>query len=174
MKRKWALGLTLAATTVLSACGQTIEEQASAGMLAAETTFEAAANETNRTFGQLALYMPKDFTIEQGIDEANYTLVNNDDMYILFVNMNEAKDSQLSYDLLKEDASKEIIEEDTFETDGKFGFSAIVKASDETSELVVSIGGVKLSTISKNKNLDKKLIEMMRIVQSVRVVEQAK
>lgn len=174
MRRKWALSLTLAATMVLSACGQTLEEQASAGMRAAETTFEAVANETNTTFGQLELYMPKDFTIEQGIDEANYTVVNKDNMYILFVNTNEATDSQLFYDILKEDTSKEIIEENTFEADGKFGFSAITKASDETSELVVSIGGVKLSTVSKNKNLDEKLIEMMQIVQSVRVVEQAK
>ncbi|MER1986960.1 MAG: hypothetical protein ABS948_13820 [Solibacillus sp.] len=174
MRRKWALGLTLAVTMVLGACGQTIEEQATAGMSAAETTFEAQANDANTTFGQIKLYMPNGFTIEQGIDQANYTLINKENMYILFVNVHEPTDSQLLYDILKEDASKEIIGEDTFETDGVFGFSAITKASDETSELIVSVGGVKLTTISKNKNLDNKLAEMMQIVQSVRIVEQAK
>lgn len=174
MKRKWVLGLALATMTVLSACGQTIEEQAAAGIIAAETTFEAASNETNTAFGQIELYMPKGFTIEQGIDEANYTLINKEDTYILFVNVHETTDSQLLYDILKEDASKEMIKADTFETDGLFGFSAITKATEESSELIVSIGGVKLTTISKNKSLDEKLAEMMQIVQSVRIVEQEK
>lgn len=174
MKRKWILGLTLSTAIILSACGQTVEEQASAGMVAAEATFEAAVNETNTTFSQIELYIPNGFAIEQGIDEANYTLINKNETYILFVNEQETADSQLLYGILKEDASKEIISEDTFETDGIFGFSAVMKASDETSELIVSIGGVKLTTISKNKNLDEKLGQMMQIVQSVSVVEQEK
>lgn len=174
MKRRWVLGLTLATALVLSACGKTVEEQADAGMMAAETTFEAAVNETNTTLGQIELYMPKGYTIEKGIDEANYTVMNKEDMYILFVNIHETTDSQLLYDILKEDTSKEMIKAETFETEGVFGFSAITKATEETSELIVSIGGVKLTTISPNKNLDDKLAEMMQIVQSVRVVEQEK
>lgn len=174
MKRKWALGLALAATMMLSACGQTVEEQATAGIIAAEATFEGQVTETNAKVGQIELYMPNDFTIEKGIDEANYTVFYEEDTYILFVNIHETTDSKLLYEILQEDTTKEIIDEDTFETDGIFGFSMITKASENTSELTVSIGGVKLSTISENKNLDSKLAEMMQIVQSVRVVEQEK
>lgn len=174
MNRKWIVSLIGAATIVLAGCNQTIEEQASAGMLAVETTFEAQSNIANKLIGQIELYMPKGFTIEQGIDASNYTVKNGEAMYILFVNENETSDSQLLHGILLEDKSKKIIEEKTFETDGLFGFSAITEVDEETSELIVSIGGTKLTTISSNKHVDEKLAGMMQIVQSVNVVEQEK
>lgn len=174
MNRKWALGMVMVAVLALVGCNQTVEEQASAGMLAAETTFEKEASKVNKTYGQVELYLPKGFAIEQGIDEANFILTHDEDIYILFVNEHETEDSRLLYEILQEDASKEVIQEKTFETDGVFGFSAIISAAEETSELVVSIGGAKLTTISANKNLDEKLAEMMQIVQSVNIIKSEK
>ncbi|MGE7980838.1 hypothetical protein [Solibacillus sp. NPDC093137] len=171
MSRKWIHAFLLTSLVViLSACSQTVEEQAQAGMENAETMFSNEANEANKTIGHIELYLPKGYSIEKGIDELNYTILNGKDSYILFVNQNEPEDSQLQYDLLKQENKNEIVEEKTFESDGQFGFSAVTKFPEEKYELIVNLGGVKLSTISENKKIDDKIQEMMEIVKTVKVV----
>ncbi|MEK5185973.1 hypothetical protein MKY51_12755 [Solibacillus sp. FSL R5-0691] len=171
MGRKWIhLFLLTSIVVILSACSQTVEEQAQAGMENAETIFSSETNEANKTIGHIELYLPKGYSIEKGIDELNYTILNGKDSYILFVNQNEPEDSRLQYDLLKQENKNEIVEEKTFEEDGHFGFSAVTKLPEEKYELIVNIGGVKLSTISEDKKMDDKIKEMMEIVKSVKVV----
>ena len=100
----------------------------------------------------------------------NYTILKGKYSYILFVNQNEPEDSRLQYDLLKQENKNEIVEEKTFESDGQFGFSAVTKFPEEKYELIVNLGGVKLSTISEDKKIDDKIQEMMEIVKTVKVV----
>ena len=171
MNRKWIQVLFVAmCILVLSACGKTVEEKATAGIENAESVFTSGPNETNKAIGHIELYLPSGFNIEKGIDESNYTVVNGKDSYILFVNPNETEDSQLHYDLIKNDAKNNIIQDKTFEKEGVFGFSAVNKKDEETFELVVSVGGVKISTISDEKKIDEKLQYMMEIAKSVKVV----
>ena len=171
MSRKWIHAFLLTSLVViLSACSQTVEEQAQAGMQNAETMFSSESNEANKTIGHIELYLPKGYSIEKGIDELNYTILNGKDSYILFVNQNEPEDSRLQYDLLKQENKNEIVEEKTFESDGQFGFSAVTKFPEEKYELIVNLGGVKLSTISEDKKIDDKIQEMMEIVKTVKVV----
>lgn len=171
MSRKWIHAFLLTSLVViLSACSQTVEEQAQAGMENAETMFSSKPNEANKKIGHIELYLPKGYSIEKGIDELNYTILNGKDSYILFVNQNEPEDSQLQYDLLKQENKNEIVEEKTFESDGQFGFSAVTKFPEEKYELIVNLGGVKLSTISEDKKIDDKIQEMMEIVKTVKVV----
>ncbi|WP_341321081.1 hypothetical protein NSQ62_15735 [Solibacillus sp. FSL H8-0523] len=171
MNRKWIHVLLVAACIlVLSACGNTVEENATAGIENAELVFTSEPNETNKAIGHIELYLPTGFNIEKGIDESNYTVINGKSSYILFVNPNETEDSQLHYELIKNDAKNNIIEDKTFEKDGVFGFSAVNKQDEETFELVVSVGGVKISTISDKKKIDEKLQNMMEIAKSVKVV----
>lgn len=172
MNQKWIqVAVISISLLVLAGCGQTVEEQVIAGMESAESIFSNEPTETNKSIGHIELYLPKGYGIEKGIDESNYMLVNDKDSYILFVNPNETEDSQLHYNLVKDNPNNEIIKDQTFETDGVFGFLAVVKQSEEKYELVVSVGGIKLSTISENKKLDNKLQEMMEIVQSVRIIK---
>ncbi|MGN7478029.1 hypothetical protein ACTHOQ_09240 [Solibacillus silvestris] len=172
MNRKWIRAVLLSAiVVVLTGCNQTIEEQALAGMENAETIFKSEPNEVNKTIGHIELYLPKGYSIEKGIDELNYTILNGKDSYILFVNPNETEDSQLHYDILKQDSKNKIVQEQTFQKDGVFGFSAVVEQSEEKYELIVNVGGVKLSTISADKKLDSKIQEMMEIVQTVNVIQ---
>lgn len=172
MNRKWIHGL-LVGLIVLSlvGCGKTVEEQVSLGIATAESTFEETPKETNQEIGNIALYLPKGFTIAQGLDELNYTLTKGKNSYILFVNKHEAEDSKLNHEILMNDTINEVVQEQTFKTDGEFGFSAVVKHSEEEYELVVSIGGVKLTTLSKDKKIDEKLAEMMEIVRSVQLTQ---
>lgn len=172
MSRKWIHAFLLTSLVViLSACSQTVEEQAQAGMENAETIFSSEPNKANKTIGHIELYLPNGYSIEKGIDELNYTILNGKDSYILFVNQNEPEDSQLQYDLLKQENKNEIVEEKTFDAAGQFGFSAVTKFPEEKYELIVNLGGVKLSTISVDKKIDNKIREMMEIVKTVKVID---
>ena len=171
MNRKWIQVVMLSAMLlVLTACGQTVEEQVLTGIDNAEMVFNSDQTKSNKSIGHIELYLPKGYGIEKGIDESNYTIVNGKDAYILFVNPNETEDSQLHYDILKEDPNSEILQDKTFKADDVFGFAAVVKRSEEKYEIVVSVGGVKMSTISGDKKLDAKIQEMMEMVRSVKVI----
>lgn len=175
MSRKWIqLFLLSAIVIVLSACNQTVEEQASIGMENAETIFNSEPNEVNKAIGQIELYLPKSYSIEKGIDALNYTILSGKDSYILFVNANEAQDSQLQYDILKQDGKNDIVQHQTFEKNGVFGFSAVIQQTEDKYEIIVNVGGVKISTISANKKIDQKIQHMMEIVQSVKVIDEEK
>jgi len=90
--------------------------------------------------------------------------------FILFINDREGADSKLYYNLLKEDSSKEIIKENTYEKNGIFGFSAVSKTDNENEfELIVSSGGIKMTTISQAKRIEENLSEMTKIVHSVKI-----
>ncbi|MEK4627589.1 MAG: hypothetical protein ABS944_13230 [Solibacillus sp.] len=175
MSRKWIHSVVFVfSIIVLAGCNQTVEEQALAGMNNAETTFSNEPSETNKSIGHIELYIPKGYGIEKGINESNYTIINGSDSYILFVNPNETEDSQLHYNILKDDPKSKILQDKTFKTDGVFGFSAVVELEDEQYELVVSVGGIKLTTISADKKIDDKLQIMMQIVQSVQMIKEQK
>ena len=172
MNRKRIHVIVLVMTmALLAACGQTVEEQATSGMDNAETIFNSKSTATNQSIGHIELYLPKGYEIKKGIDESNYIIVNEKDSYILFVNPHETEDSQLHYSILKEDLKGEMIQEKKFQSDGVFGFSAVIGQSESQYQLVVSVGGVKLTTISEDKKIDDKLQKMMQIVRSVHVIE---
>lgn len=172
MNRKWIHILIISIVMlIVTGCNQSVDEQVSAGLDHAKTTFESEPHAPNKSIGHIELYVPKGYGIEKGIDELNYTLVNGEDSYILFVNSNEPKDSQLHYTILKEDAHSASMQEKTYTADGTFGFSAVIQREEGQYELVASIGGIKLTTLSKKKNIDKKLQEMMEIVQTVRTLD---
>ena len=173
MKRKWFL---IAASCVLlltlTGCGKTVEEQIDTGVASAQTVFEENPQLTNKTIGKIELYVPVGFDVEESEDPNNLIMTKGDESYILFVNYYEKEDSNLHYELLKNDSSKKIIKEETVEFDGAFGFSAVREYDEEQFELIVSSGGVKMSTISEDKDIDQKLVDMMTIVRSVKTTKE--
>lgn len=173
MKRKWFLvPAVFVLLLALAGCGKTVEEQINTGVANAQTVFEEKAQEPNKTLGNIQVYMPSGYSVEQSEDENNLIIKKGKDSYILFVNNNEKEDSNLHYELLKNDTSKKIVKKETVEFDGKFGFTAVVEYDEEHFELIASCGGVKISTISEDKNIDEKLVNMMTIVRSVKMVEE--
>lgn len=172
MNQKWIHAILISFTIIVMAgCSQSVEEQIHAGVDNAETIFSSEPTAINKTIGHIELYIPKGYGIEKGIDESNYTIVHGKDSYILFVNPNETEDSELHYTILKDDPKTDVLYDKSFKTEGVFGFSAVVNKPEEQYELIVSVGGVKLTTIADDKKLDEKLQEMMRIVQSVNVID---
>lgn len=154
----------------LSGCNQTIDEQIANGLQLSETIFAKKPEKHTDTIGNVQLFLPSKYKIEDSSDKYNILISKGKQSYILFINDREEPDSKLYYDLLNEESSKEIIDEKTYEKDGVFGFAAVTKTENEEQfELVVSSGGVKMTTISPMKNVEDNLEEMTKIVHSVKI-----
>ena len=100
-------------------------------------------------------------------DESNILLTKGKDSYVLFINPNELPTSQLYYELMLADPNLKIVEKSTFEQNERFGFAAAIENSEEKYELITSIGGMKLTTISKESDIASNMEKMMMIVRSI-------
>ena len=68
MNRKWIHVVMLSAVLlVLTACGQTVEEQVTTGIDNAEMVFNSDPTKSNKSIGHIELYLPKGYGIEKGI-----------------------------------------------------------------------------------------------------------
>lgn len=169
MKKPISFFLVFFSILFLSGCGKTAEEQIDIGISNLETVFKEEPKESNKKINNLELYLPSRYSIEFADETNNYIVEKGSDVYILFVNTNEEEDSKLHYDILKNDTTKKIVKEKTIEVDDTFSFAAVVEQDEETYELIVSSGGIKMTTISNSKNIDDKLLQMMEIVHSVQI-----
>lgn len=168
MNLRWIhYALFILMALILVGCGQTVEEQVTSGIASAQSTFSDTPASTNTEIGEMSLYLPIGFKIEEGTEATNFIVMNGKDSYILFVNPIEHSNSQLNYNLLLGDQTKNIVKQQTFEQDGVFGFSAVVKHSEEQFEIIVSIGGIKMTTMSSDKKIDEKMANMMEVVRSI-------
>lgn len=171
MKKRWfVITLFSSLLFLLAGCGAPVEEQISSGITSAESIFKGQAEETNKNINEIELYLPNGYSIEKMEEKHNYIVQKGKkNRYILFVNHNEGENSRLHYDVLKNDQTRKIIEEKTFELEDAFGFVTVSEVDESTYELIVSSGAVKISSISDNKKIDEKLADMMTIARSVKV-----
>ncbi|HJF32312.1 MAG TPA: hypothetical protein K8V56_11140 [Sporosarcina psychrophila] len=168
MFRKWKFIFLLAVSVLaLAGCGKSLDERATSGVETAREAFHS--NDKNRTeeIDGIKLYKPAGFTMNDNSDAQNIVFMKNDETFILFINPNEKSDSKLFYDLLLADQSKEIVEQATFTDEDTFGFAAVVKSGDDV-ELITSVGGTKMTTLTKKKKIEENLARMMEIVRSVK------
>jgi len=165
-KRIFIFLLTISVLTLVG-CGKSLAESATSGVEAAREAFHS--NDKNQTdeIDGIKLYLPAGFKMNTKSDAQNILFTKNEETFILFVNPNEKSDSKLFYDLLLADKSKEIIEQATFTDEGIFGFAAVVKSGDDDVELMTSVGGSKMTTMTKKGNIEENLKRMMEIVRSI-------
>ncbi|MCG7344439.1 hypothetical protein MHZ92_09855 [Sporosarcina sp. ACRSL] len=167
MFRYWKfLFLAMLSVIVLAACGKTLEEQATEAIAAAKEAFQQHDQHVNEEVDGVSLYKPAGFTIEDTSDAQNIVMKKGDETYLLFINPNEAKDSTLFYDLLKNSKDKERFEE-VFTDNSYFGFASVTQKGEDQVELIASVGGVKITTMSKQKNIVANMGKMMEIVSSI-------
>ncbi|SOC03411.1 hypothetical protein SAMN05880501_103247 [Ureibacillus xyleni] len=172
MKLKWVhVAILIIVTLVLTGCGKTVDEQVELGITSAETVFKDNSNKPNKTIGEIQLFVPSGYSAKESEDLNNLILTKGKDQYLLFVNEYEKQDSKLHYELLKKDSSKKVIKEETIESDGAFGFAAVIEVDEDHYELITSSGGAKISTISEDKKIDEKLANMMAITRSVELID---
>ena len=159
--------LVLMSAVILTACGQSLEERAATGVNVAEEVFLANDKASTEEIDGVKLYKPMGFTIKESSDAQNIIFMKNDDTLILFINPNEEVDSRLFYDILLEDQHKKVVALETFIEDGAFGFATVIESDDNQVELVASVGGSKITTLTKKKNIAANLRVMMEVVRSI-------
>lgn len=173
MKRNW-LRIAIASFLILSlaACSASTEDQTAKGIKEAKEIFQGEPAEPKEQIGNVELFVPGGFSIQEESDETNIVLVDKSNSYILFINPNEQQDSHLFYDLLQSEKKDVIFAEETFEQNGRFGFVAVISTGEEqTFEIMTSIGGVKMTTLSDKNDISKNMKQMMKIVRSVKIAE---
>ncbi|AOV07194.1 hypothetical protein [Sporosarcina ureilytica] len=152
---------------LLTACGKSLEDYASEGIKAAREAFHADNKEQTEEIDGTKLYKPVGFTISDDSDAQNIVFNKGKETFILFVNPNETKESDLFYELLHANEEANIVAEEKFSDGDTFGFAAIVNHEDGTIELIASVGGAKMSTLTNEKNVVRNLETMMQIVRSI-------
>lgn len=159
--------LIMLSALLLTACGQSLEDRTAKGLKSAEEAFYANNKVGTEEVEGVKLYKPMGFTIKEDSDAQNILFTKNDDTFILFINPNEEVNSRLFYDLLLEDETKETVAIETFIEDRTFGFVAVMASDSNQVELIASVGGAKITTLTKEKNIDTHLRTMMEIVRSI-------
>ncbi|MDQ0272216.1 hypothetical protein [Cytobacillus purgationiresistens] len=110
--------------------------------------------------------MPKGYKIKREKSN-NLLLQKGRRTYLLFYNHHEAYDSEGVYDTAIEQTEYDV--NDDFRDDKSFGFLLMKANDDQTNELIVGIGGVKLTAQSKTKNMVEDTRVMMEIAKSVKI-----
>ncbi|WP_277586159.1 hypothetical protein [Psychrobacillus antarcticus] len=167
MTRKWMRLLIASLAVILLAGCSSLQEQTVDGLENAKITFQGDAEKPNEKMDDINIFIPRGFSIEEESNETNIILSKGNDSFILFINPNELPSSQLYYDLMTTNSNLNVLEEKTFEQNGRFGFAAIIENSEEKYELITSIGGIKLTTISDQQDIADNLEKMMLIIRSI-------
>lgn len=167
MKRSVLITGTVLSLFLLVGCMATPEERLAEGLSETRTAFEEEPPETNETAGQTDLYLPGGYDIEEPSDENNIIITKGSDSYVLFINPNEAADSKFFYDLQKANDEVEWIADETFEKNGRFGFTTLRAIAEDRVEIVVSAGGVKMTAISEESDVPDNMEWMMKTVRSI-------
>ena len=134
-------------------------------MEAAQQAFEGKTEETNAKSGEIEFYLPSGYQIEEE-NEYNITLEHKGDTILLFVNPNEVATSTLLWDLIEQNKD-EYLEYEKFEEEDKIGFIALKELGENTYELTVGIGGVKMTTQTETKRLESYGEQLMKTANSI-------
>jgi hypothetical protein len=156
---------------MLAGCMATPEEQAADGLADARKVFEQEPMKTNKTAAGRELYLPGGYTVEEPSDEQNIIITKGSDSFVLFINPNEPSDSKFFYDLQKANPEQQWLIDETFEQNGRFGFTTVRAITEDRYEIVESAGGVKMTTISEESNIAENMDWMMKTVRSITIEE---
>lgn len=163
-KRFFTALLFLTALFLLSACSASFEEAQKEAQTAVEKVFKEKPQKANNESKEIEYYLPSGIEVESE-ETSNVTLKDGKKEYKLFSNPLEGKNSQVVYNVALEQHKFDVNK--TFMDDERYGFLLINKIDDKKSEVVVGIGGVKVSSEVKTKNLAEEASIMMEIANSV-------
>jgi len=87
MFRKWKfIFLTMISIILLTACGKSLDERATAGVEAARVAFQQNDKGLTEEVAGIKLYKPAGFTMNDSSDAQNIVFTKNDETFILFIN----------------------------------------------------------------------------------------
>lgn len=150
---------------ILVSCSMQSEEESVENVLEiAEDTFESEElNDPNQELEHTSIYIPDKFQLESE-DASNIILKEKEQTYIVFYNSLEPATSEIGADSSR---NKEALLFETFEDEKKFGYIRLMPEIDKKYEMVVGIGGVKITTHTTKKDMEQDAEEMMHISKSL-------
>lgn len=167
MKRffKAALLFTMA-LMLLSACSASVKEEQNGAKDAVSEGLKSGIKKANEQNEDIEYYLPFGYEVKEE-EPNNIILKNGSKTYILFYNQHESPDSKVVYNATIKQS--EFNYNETFEENGSFAFLLVKNTDDNMHELTVGVGGVKMTTQVKTKNLSAEAAAMIEMVRSVKM-----
>ncbi|WP_079510099.1 hypothetical protein [Mesobacillus jeotgali] len=165
MKFRRAFGLVIVGVFLLSACSASFPEQKAEIKKEVANTLESQPEKPNNSAKDIEYYLPADYEVEEETPN-NVLFKDGSKTYILFYNQHEKEDSKVVYNSTVKQQKKWDANE-TFSKNGKFGYMLVKQLKEKNYQLIVGIGGVKLTTETENVREDAEA--MMEIANSVKV-----
>ncbi|MGM0843887.1 MAG: hypothetical protein ACQEUT_02835 [Bacillota bacterium] len=144
----------------------TLEETQEEAVESVKETFESPVKETQEETENFHFHLPSGSTIKEK-NANNVIIENGNHTYILFYNQNVPTDSEQLYELSVQDGT-DIVKQETFSDDERFGYFLIREVEEEQFELTTGIGGIKMTTQSVKDDLVTDSEFMMEVVSSVK------
>lgn len=145
-------------------CSSSFEDTVDEASKKVEEVFKQDPMESNQENDVIEYYLP--FWYEM-IDETEFNILlkNGSKQYILFYNPNEDVESRVVFNATNEVKDYDYVK--TFEHDNQFGYFLVKSLDDNRNEVVVGVGGVKLTGEMKTSSLKSEVEMMMKIAHSV-------
>ncbi|WP_108671327.1 hypothetical protein [Peribacillus acanthi] len=151
---------------LFTGCSTNVDEEIKKGEKAAKTSFINNTVEPNEKGEEFNYYLPEGFKVEE--EKKHNVIMNKGDTYaIIFVNPNEQSDSEVFIqNFMNHKEEYKTIQ--TFEKPGKKGFFTVRETEENKYELIVGIGGVKVTTVAKASDLELLSKELMKTAISIK------
>lgn len=162
------------AILLISGCNNpSFKEESKAAVNTVKTTFNEKEKQTNKKSGKIHFYLPTGYSIKDQSPN-NIILQNGSEIFILFINPQEERTSDVLYKSTVDQYEKLDINE-TFKNDNKYGFLTIQQLKDDDlNEVTIGVGGAKITTQVKTGKLNEDAKSMMQIVNSVKYPQETK
>lgn len=151
---------------MLTACNTaSLKEESTATLKSVDTTFHEKEKKPNEKSGKIEFFLPKGYKVTEEAP-ANIILKHGSNTYILFINPQEGTSSDVVYKATVAQYKK-LYSKKTFTKDHTFGFVIIQQLEEDKNEMTIGVGGAKITTQVKTRNLEEEAKVMMQIVNSV-------
>ncbi|MBD8069010.1 hypothetical protein [Bacillus sp. PS06] len=151
---------------LLVGCSASVEEVIEETKQTTAQTFEAEPMEPNQTESTFSYFLPSDMK-EETVEENNLILQQGEQLFILFVNPNEEQNSEELYKSTVLESENDLLNE-TFKDEERFGYVKVESVEEDSYQLSIGIGGVKMTTVTELKKVKDNAEQMMQIVSSVK------
>lgn len=160
-----AILLLVLAVFLLGGCSASFEEEYKEAVAAVEKEFKETPEDRNKENQDIEYYLPFGFEVDEETPN-NLILKNGSKTYILFYNLQEGPNSDVVLNATLQ--QKEYDMNEHFNEDGKLGYFLVKKLSENENEVTIGVGGVKVTSEVKTKNLKSDTEYMMKIANSVK------
>lgn len=164
--------LFLLSIFLLVGCQASFNDQAEDAIKAVQKQLKEKPKETNKEAEDISFYLPFGFEIDEESPN-NIILKNGSKTYILFYNQHENQQSDVVYKSTLNQHEKFEIDE-KWQINDNLGFFLVEELEKDMNELIVGIGGVKLTSEVKTSSLATEAAQMMEIVNSVSIKNEEK